>query len=739
MALTYQNNNDMATSDASPASPRSPRAQEVPQTDALRTEAEALFKDEMSTLEHSYRTTLLELFYWRRGHSQSEPSPPTADLASMDWEQLDQSHDFTTFAAAHPLQPTSSDDDTAMETIIPKIEELEAVSTSEKADETPTPIPPLVSKVIQSMPVARYRERPAHPKKTRIIPYGKRTKSRHQRKQAIQRTLELYAWQYKVQQQPLFKVLPSARKFVPTSHWRVARDELKSFRALQRVEVLKNQNQWSFRQLEKHEAPTRTKTHWDYLLDEMQWLQADFKEERRWKIAMAYQVSQWVMEWHQSTDKSALCVKSTIPSLQASHASVKPAAQPSGILPKPPTTPTGDPLNRENWLQCLDPNSGLVLDDQLSQEIMAHYYEYPLFVPPIYDEQAQYEDLLEHGQTVPISALMSTMVAFDLHQPPTTTWADQPLQTVPQKRTADPLDEYLAVLDKESATLAGDSERLTLTDKPSEAQDMLDHPNDYCLADSEYTTFSTTMFDGGYPGDHTVHQLTKTARSLPGNQLYHGQHVISPLFAHQKSQDGHSLSPALTVQTSSPDVPATVDAAMWTSEEEALLQELVDQYGPYWNLVSDALTASDHIPGSTPRNARDCYDRWNVINHALVRPVDRGLIPSTPLSATSTLVAGEHGQATPEIQTMGADEKRGQRLQSFMDAIRKTSKRRQETQQRMQQTLATRSKKLGSFMMASAPDANGTEGNTEPSKSIIAPGEAGSDATKPATDDKGAS
>ncbi|KAJ1951676.1 hypothetical protein IWQ62_006399, partial [Dispira parvispora] len=102
----------MATSDASPASPQSPRAQEVPQSDALQTEAETLFKDEMSTLEHEYRTTLLELFYWRRDHSQSEPMSPIADLTSMDWEQLNQSQDFTAFAAAHPLQATSGDEDT---------------------------------------------------------------------------------------------------------------------------------------------------------------------------------------------------------------------------------------------------------------------------------------------------------------------------------------------------------------------------------------------------------------------------------------------------------------------------------------------------------------------------------------------------------------------------------------------------------------------------------------------------
>ncbi|CAI9622548.1 unnamed protein product, partial [Staurois parvus] len=33
--------------------------------------------------------------------------------------------------------------------------------------------------------------------------------------------------------------------------------------------------------------PSRPKSHWDYLLEEMQWMAADFAQERMWKIASA--------------------------------------------------------------------------------------------------------------------------------------------------------------------------------------------------------------------------------------------------------------------------------------------------------------------------------------------------------------------------------------------------------------------------------------------------------------------
>lgn len=41
------------------------------------------------------------------------------------------------------------------------------------------------------------------------------------------------------------------------------------------------------------EAP-RPKSHWDYLLEEMQWMATDFAQERRWKLAAAKKV-RWKM------------------------------------------------------------------------------------------------------------------------------------------------------------------------------------------------------------------------------------------------------------------------------------------------------------------------------------------------------------------------------------------------------------------------------------------------------------
>lgn len=49
----------------------------------------------------------------------------------------------------------------------------------------------------------------------------------------------------------------------------LAWEELKMVKAVQAIEDLKKKNMWSLRQPKRHKSVPRTKTHWDYLLDEM--------------------------------------------------------------------------------------------------------------------------------------------------------------------------------------------------------------------------------------------------------------------------------------------------------------------------------------------------------------------------------------------------------------------------------------------------------------------------------------
>ena len=59
---------------------------------------------------------------------------------------------------------------------------------------------------------------------------------------------------------------------------------------LQRIAELRRNGMWSARQLPKLVELSRCRAHWDYVIDEMQWLAVDFAQERRWKMAAAKQV-----------------------------------------------------------------------------------------------------------------------------------------------------------------------------------------------------------------------------------------------------------------------------------------------------------------------------------------------------------------------------------------------------------------------------------------------------------------
>lgn len=59
---------------------------------------------------------------------------------------------------------------------------------------------------------------------------------------------------------------------------------------LHRIAELRREGLWSADKLPKCVDPPRSKTHWDYLLEEMNWLSIDFEQERKWKKVKARKV-----------------------------------------------------------------------------------------------------------------------------------------------------------------------------------------------------------------------------------------------------------------------------------------------------------------------------------------------------------------------------------------------------------------------------------------------------------------
>ncbi|KAI0302125.1 hypothetical protein BC826DRAFT_987375 [Russula brevipes] len=116
--------------------------------------------------------------------------------------------------------------------------------------------------------------------------------------------LGINRWGATIKANPLWRRVSRATKTMTTRDWNVAFTELRLIRVLERIEQLKETGKWSYRQPKKQRGVGNvSKTHWDYLLDEMHWMRTDFREERRWKISIAYKLAIAVLEWHRAGDR----------------------------------------------------------------------------------------------------------------------------------------------------------------------------------------------------------------------------------------------------------------------------------------------------------------------------------------------------------------------------------------------------------------------------------------------------
>lgn len=92
-----------------------------------------------------------------------------------------------------------------------------------------------------------------------------------------------YAWKLKMEKRPLRKLAEQPRKALGTREWRLVDEETRQKQLYERIEALKDAGVSSLYQFRRFTCPARPKAHWDYLLGEAKWLQADFRQESRWK------------------------------------------------------------------------------------------------------------------------------------------------------------------------------------------------------------------------------------------------------------------------------------------------------------------------------------------------------------------------------------------------------------------------------------------------------------------------
>lgn len=134
------------------------------------------------------------------------------------------------------------------------------------------------------------------------------TRVNHQNAQTIESDLQFYQYGLEVRYLPLFRALQVSPKFVSTTVWLHARRELQFSKMFDRFCELRRLYKNSSTQTasldlaqsvskkvrsKKRPAPESflPMTHWDFLLQESQWMALDFRQEARWKQRLAHQIA----------------------------------------------------------------------------------------------------------------------------------------------------------------------------------------------------------------------------------------------------------------------------------------------------------------------------------------------------------------------------------------------------------------------------------------------------------------
>lgn len=95
----------------------------------------------------------------------------------------------------------------------------------------------------------------------------------------------------------LTNLLGASNKSLTTSEWLAGHREKQDCAIIKRVYDLQQRGMWSLRQPKSAPEPKHGLTHQDHLIRHVKWLQTDFREERKLKIDLAYQLSSWCAEY----------------------------------------------------------------------------------------------------------------------------------------------------------------------------------------------------------------------------------------------------------------------------------------------------------------------------------------------------------------------------------------------------------------------------------------------------------
>lgn len=368
---------------------------------------------------------------------------------------------------------------------------------------------------------------------------------------------------------PLQELVASARKTISTAGTLAMIREHQDYKILKRVYQLQNANRWSLRQIQKSVEPERPFTHQDQLLLEMKAMQTDFREERRWKQALAATLADWCAEYvHSSPEERAILrVNARIPQAMK-LAQSDDAPTPDLVQSNAHETESESFADEEELRTPLSTNPPTGIFSLGFNDVVMKYQRTPAS-DTMFRELPFYEPMLEGA---------SDGNPFSLAEPPIL-----------------PVSKY--VTGKLVSQIRGPPKKRSRYDYDSE-----DEP-------------STPPSRSGTSAEHSM-------PSTPGRRLFCRNDLppemtdvalfnVENKHVRDRLQAAHQFRPPTEFNMPSVAFFENRTPSQWLWEEDQKLRALVKEFTFNWSLVAQQLSLpSTFVSGSGRRTPWECFERW---------------------------------------------------------------------------------------------------------------------------------
>ncbi|KAH8650885.1 hypothetical protein BGZ60DRAFT_421049 [Tricladium varicosporioides] len=456
----------------------------------------------------------------------------------------------------------------------------------------------------------------------------------------------------------LDNLLATARKTITTSNAYVPIHENQTVKILKRIYNLQSSHKWSLRQPKRAVEPNRPTTHWDVLLQEAKWMRTDFREERKWKMAVARNMAFACAEWMTASPEDRKLL------------------QVNAVPPKPSNDVEMDPPGQDVA--------------HSTPELVASGADSPTEI-----DEEPHLDLLETVAPAAIFGLPDDEVVFGLRRSPT---ADKLLDELPMYGAP------LVVPQSDLPTSEVDPDRFWR--RPA-------------LPLSKYVEGRMELKCEGPPRKRSRYQYEdddddddQVVFGEPGlrKPILPPEHTDVALFnpEHKHIRDrihsSHQFRPPSEFPMPLQSFFENRVASQWMWDEDNELKTLVREYSYNWSLISSMLTSKSMFSsGAERRTPWECFERWIHLEGlpadmqkthyfraytTRIETANRNVMAQA--AAAVPPQPGPNGQIQPPprrrtTSSVRVERRRNQKHLTLVDAMRKLAKKRETSIQKQQQ------------------------------------------------------